>query len=363
MPAAKALRTRPQSAGRLVFVWLTLAVALVHLALLMGLPDRLTMFQNDAVQATKRFTTRTIAPEPPTPSTLVSPPAAAKPPRTKPAAATPVQTPIPTPIPEAYPAGTDSAPISNQTTAIPDPTAAAPVAAASSAPVAGTASVNAVPPELPPKLLIPPSVRLLYDVKGVVSFAYTGGSELLWLNQGDLYSARLQITKFGFNLRTWTSKGEISRRGLEPLRFGDQTRSEIAALFQRDKGIVSFSDKSPDVPLLPGAQDYLSSFFQLAGLLAGQPQRYPPGSSIPFQVVNARGAEPWVFTVDGPETVELPDGSKGGIKLTREHDAQSDTTVELWLAPDLLYVPIRIRLSQGNGDFAELLWRSAQKPD
>ena len=210
---------------------------------------------------------------------------------------------------------------------------------------------------------MPPSMRLLYDVKGVVTYAYTGGSELLWLNQGDGYNARLQITKFGFNLRTWTSKGELNAQGLAPLRFGDKTRSEIASHFQRDKGIVSFSANTPDSPLQPGAQDYLSSFFQLAGMLAGEPTRYPPGSLIAFQVVNARSAEPWVFRVDGPETIELPDGPKAGIKLTREHDVQYDTKVELWLAPDLFYVPIRIRLSQGNGDFAELLWRSAQKPD
>ena len=206
-------------------------------------------------------------------------------------------------------------------------------------------------------------MRLLYDVKGVVTYAYTGGSELLWLNQGDGYSARLQITKFGFNLRTWTSKGDISWRGLEPLRFGDRTRSEIAAHFQREKGIVSFSANSPDVPLLAGSLDYLSSFFQLAGMLAGEPERYPAGSLIAFQVVSARDAVPWVFKVEGAETTELPDGPKSAVKLTREHDAQYDTKVELWLAPDLAYVPIRIRLSQGNGDFAELLWRSAQKPE
>jgi hypothetical protein len=212
-------------------------------------------------------------------------------------------------------------------------------------------------------MAIPPSVRLLYDVKGVVTYPYTGGSELLWLNQGEGYSARLQITKFGFNLRTWTSKGGISRQGLEPLRFGDRTRSEIAAHFQREKGIVSFSANSPDVPLLAGSQDYLSSFFQLAGMLAGEPERYPAGSLIAFQVVSARDAVPWVFKVEGAETTELPDGPKLAVKLTREHDAHYDTKVELWLAPDLAFVPIRIRLSQGNGDFAELLWRSAQKPE
>jgi hypothetical protein len=341
----------------MVFVWLTLVVALVHLAALMGLPNALAIFQNDAAQTTGSFTTHTIAPEP------VPEPVVAKPPRAKPLAAPPVQPPTPAPMQEPSPTANEAVPTGTQETTQPEPTAAIPVIAASGAPVAEVANTDAAPSDLPPKLVIPPSVRLLYDVNGVVTFAYTGGSELLWLNQGDLYSARLQITKFGFNLRTWTSKGDISWKGLEPLRFGDQTRSELAAHFQRDKGIVSFSNKSPDVPLLPGAQDYLSSFFQLAGLLAGEPQRYPPGSTIAFQVVNARGAEPWVFKVDGPETIELPDGSKGGIKLTREHDAQYDTKVELWLSPDLAYVPIRIRLSQGNGDFAELLWRSAQKPD
>jgi hypothetical protein len=262
------------------------------------------------------------------------------------------------------PAVNNAAPTAEQEADAPDPTPASDASTATTiAPQADAVIPIGTPAEMPHRLVLPPSVRLLYDVKGVVTYSYTGGSELLWLNQSDMYSARLQITKFGFNLRTWTSKGDISWKGLEPKRFGDQTRSEIAAYFQREKGIVSFSANTPDATLLPGAQDYLSSFFQLAGLMAGEPQRYPPGSVIAFQVVNARSAEPWVFKVDGPETVELPDAPKLGIKLTREHNVQYDTKVELWLAPDLAYVPIRIRLSQDNGDFAELLWRSAQKPD
>ena len=380
MPAAPSSRFSAPATGRRLLVWLTLGVALVHLALLSGLPDMLAVFQPEATLPTRSFATRTIAPVPPAPTQPAAPVTStprAKRPRalpappqpTPPQPAQPADTP-PAPLAEAEaeaapaPAPGDSAPASQVASADANPVPGATPSGAPAAPGAPAATAGTDSAAEPPvKLAIPPSVRLLYDVNGVVTYAYTGGSELLWLNQGNGYSARLQITKVGFNLRTWTSKGDLTGQGLAPLRFGDRTRSEIAAHFQRDKGIVSFSANTPDIALLNGAQDYLSSFFQLAAMLAGEPQRYPLGSQIAFQVVNARSAEPWAFRVDGPETTPLPDGPKAAIKLTREHDAQYDTKVELWLAPDLSYVPVRIRLSQGNGDFAELLWRSAQKPE
>jgi hypothetical protein len=214
------------------------------------------------------------------------------------------------------------------------------------------------------RFAFPEPVRLLYDVKGVVNFAYTGGAEMVWRHNGSNYTASLQITKFGFSLRNWTSKGALSSQGIAPTRFGDKGRSsEVAAHFQRDKGIVSFSNNAPDVPLQTGAQDHLSAFFQLSGMLAAEPGRFGPGTLVRFQAANAQGSQDWVFTVGETEPVDLPDGPQSGIRLSREHSAQYDTKVEVWLAPALSYLPVRIRLSQNNGDFAELLWRSTRKPD
>ena len=63
--------------------------------------------------------------------------------------------------------------------------------------------------------------------------------------------------------------------------------------------------------------------------------------------------------VDGPETLELPGGSKQTIRLSRQPRKQYDQIAHLWLAPDLQYLPVRIRLTQANGDFADLQLQSA----
>ena len=38
------------------------------------------------------------------------------------------------------------------------------------------------------------------------------------------------------------------------------------------------------------------------------------------------------------------------------------STAELWLAPDMGYLPVRIKLTQANGDFADLLLRASGPP-
>ena len=43
--------------------------------------------------------------------------------------------------------------------------------------------------------------------------------------------------------------------------------------------------------------------------------------------------------------------------LTRNARAPFDDTVELWLAPSLGYLPVRIKLTQPNGDFADMQLR------
>ena len=103
-----------------------------------------------------------------------------------------------------------------------------------------------------------------------------------------------------------------------PTRFGDKGRSELAAHFQRDKGIISFSANSPDAPLLKGAQDRLSVVIQISTLLAGDPTRFPLGTMLSFQTVSQREAEVWHFLVEKEELLQLPFGEINAIKLNRK---------------------------------------------
>jgi hypothetical protein len=136
----------------------------------------------------------------------------------------------------------------------------------------------------------------------------------------------------------------------------------VAAHFERNKGKVSFSANTPDVPLLLGAQDHLSIFIQLAAMLGGDPDRFTEGVTVPFQAVGPRSSEWWVFKVGAAEALTLPGGSVKAVKLTRDPSGEYDSRVEVWLAPEMNFLPVRIRLSQPNGDFVEQLWSSTREP-
>src|SRR5258707_1264642 len=102
----------------------------------------------------------------------------------------------------------------------------------------------------------PASVRLQYDVDGVISAPYSGSAELLWQRDGNDYTSQLVVRKFGLALQTWTSLGAIGPLGLEPQRFVSKRlgRDAISALFLRPQGTIRFSANTPDAPLDAGAQ-------------------------------------------------------------------------------------------------------------
>ncbi len=271
------------------------------------------------------------------------------------ASAAATQAPIPAPAPAQAQAATQPVAPGALPTALVGTPATSPAAA-------GADSADA--PALPVyDYRFPGSTRLKYDVSGLVKgFRYYVSGELLWLQDGKTYDARLEISHFLLGSRVQTSKGALTPQGLEPLRFGDKVRSEVAAHFQRAKGLVTFSANTPDAPLMPLAQDQLSIFAQLAAMWGANAGRFSPGLQLPFQAVGPRTSENWTFLVGAPERLKIDGRELPAIKLLREHSSDFDTRVELWLAPALGYLPARIRLTQINGDEVDMLWSRTEKP-
>ena len=46
----------------------------------------------------------------------------------------------------------------------------------------------------------------------------------------------------------------------------------------------------------------------------------------------------------------LPYGSVPTVKLTRKPRREFDQLIELWFAPELGYLPVRLRITNANGD-------------
>jgi hypothetical protein len=193
-----------------------------------------------------------------------------------------------------------------------------------------------------------------------------GDAQFLFNHDGDTYASNLMITYTllikTFNVFEFNSAGKLTTQGLQPLRFSDKrfNKSEVAAHFDYSSGKITFSANKPDVALQTGAQDRVSLFWQLAGLLAAQDSRYPVGSTVTVQTVSAADAEPWLFTVNESETLNLATGPQNALRLTRNPRREFDQKIELWFAPNLNYLPVRFRFTETNGDYYDALWQNVQ---
>ena len=206
---------------------------------------------------------------------------------------------------------------------------------------------------------VPGSTRLKYEVKGN-KFPYNLSAELLWQQDGENYEARLAFSAAFLTVLSQTSRGQITAQGLAPLRFSDKKRSEVAAHFVREQGKISFSANTPEAPLLAGAQDRLSILLQLGAMIAGDPGAYPQATTLTLQIVGPRDADIWLFTVEAEEALALPGGEQVALKLVRNPREAFDQKVELWLAPALGYLPVRVRITDANGDFVDQKWLSSE---
>lgn len=206
------------------------------------------------------------------------------------------------------------------------------------------------------------SVQLAYKMTGNAKGTYHANAELAWENTGSSYTARMSVSALFLGSRSMSSSGQVGAEGLSPGRFADKSKNEVAAYFEPDKGLITFSANTPSVPWVKGAQDRVSVFFQLGGMLAGKPGGFPVGSSISIYTVGSRDADTWTFLVEAEENIKLPFGELATLKLARQPRREYDTKVEIWYAPSLGYLPVRNKITQSSGDFVDQQLTDVSKP-
>lgn len=337
---------------------LAIVVLIVHLSILDSASIRLNL---QPAPATMAFTTRSITPPTPAPELppvlkpVVKPPAKFPP---KPQIKQPIQ-------PQT----------SLETTPIDRPEATSPARVTEMPMVqAKETSVEPLQPETAPAVdssatQTAAAFTALNSAKHLYSVIFTkngnansGKAELVWRQDGGSYVLDLSASYLSIPVFQWNSTGRLMPQGLLPTRFSDKRfrKSEVAAHFNYEQGKVSFSANTPDAALLAGGQDRVSVILHIAGLLAGDPARYPPTTTFSLQTVSATEAEPWLFIVNEPETLNLPAGPQSALRITRNPRREFDQKIELWFAPAFNYLPVRFRFTETNGDFVDAQLQSSQ---
>ncbi len=244
-----------------------------------------------------------------------------------------------------------------------------------------TAALNTAPPDPSPTTTLatappasstpdaayqlPPSIELAFNATALRDGQpLQGAGRVAWRSDGTRYELRYEASALFINLFTQISTGSVGAQGLSPERFSDKRlrRSELATHFDRASAQIRFSNNRPAAPLQAGAQDRASVPLQLAALLAGQPERYRAGAVISFQVAGAEEADVWTFNVLGLEQASVPAGSVQALRVTRLPRREFDARLDMWFAPSLYYLPIRIVQTEANGNSNDLVLRSPALP-
>ena len=208
---------------------------------------------------------------------------------------------------------------------------------------------------------LPPSRLLSYQLSGMdKGLTYHASGELRWQHNDTAYELALSVRAFLLGSRHWRSAGQIDATGLAPRRFSDSWRNERAAHFDREQQRIVFSSNSAPAPLQAGAQDQVSLYVQLAAAMAGEPERFVPGTRLQVQTATVRDAQPWSLVLEGAEDLTLAGQSVPVLKWVCQPRHQYDTRVEFWVSAQQDWLPLRIRITQASGSYIDLLWRGSE---
>jgi len=227
------------------------------------------------------------------------------------------------------------------------PSAATPPVAAASAPPDATA------------FDWPPSTRLSYRVVGDVQGPVEGHARVEWLRQGLRYQVHLDLSVALLATRRVSSDGLITPAGLSPRRYDEETRILLREPRRVAIDLGPVELRLADGRVLPrpeGVQDSASQFVQMTWLFNARPELLQPGQTVGFPLALPRRVEPWVYDVVGPVTVATPAGELAAVHVRPRREAGAgDLTAELWVAPGLQHLPVRMLIRQGQQATLELL--------
>jgi len=238
---------------------------------------------------------------------------------------------------------------------------AASAAALPDAALTATAPASA-PIEAQPAFDWPPSTRLSYRLTGHARGPVEGQARVEWLRSGTRYQVFLEASvgpSFApLMSRRESSEGEITPAGLSPRRY----EMEMKVFLREPRRTVIVMDaeqvrlpNGQTVPRPPGLQDAVSQFVHMTWLFTLQPELLAAGRSIELPLALPRRVEPWVYDVVGSETLYLDAGAVEAVHVRPRRSARpGDYTAEMWVAPSLQNLPVRILVRQDAETYIDL---------
>jgi hypothetical protein len=240
----------------------------------------------------------------------------------------------------------------------------APTQAAADAPQPPAAPASAASAATAPNLdSWPADTRLNYRLGGMYrSGELHGDARVQWLRQGDRYESRVDIDVTLLASLTMTSQGDVTSQGLSPRAYEEVRRGGARNVRLEADGIVLTDGRR--VPRPDRVQDTASQFVELSHRFSTGEDTLAVGRSVSLWMARPGGVDLWTYDIIDRETVQLPHlGAIEAFHLKPRQllNPRGNITAEIWFAPALQYLPVRIKVSLGEATYVDLLVDNIQQ--
>lgn len=263
----------------------------------------------------------------------------------RPVVAEPAPVPVPAEVAEPAPPPVTAQAPEPAASAV-QPAASAPLAAASAAPAGTEAALDTWPTD----------TRLTYRLTGDWRGPLFGDARVQWQRAGDKYQVRLDVKVQPLFTQVLTSQGEVTPDGLVPRAYEELRPGKRRAAQFGDEVLLLENGKTAPRP--PGVQDTASQFVELTHRFATGREILEVGRSVTVWLARPGNVDRWTYDIVAREILQTPRlGPIEAFHLKPRPIAnpRGNITAEMWFAPNLLYLPVRIKVVMGNEAHLDLM--------
>lgn len=214
---------------------------------------------------------------------------------------------------------------------------------------------------------LPAQVTLSYDLYKGDEGMKIGRASHHWRAEGNLYQLSTEAEATGMlallNLGVFSqqSRGKLTTQGLMPEHYreirGENRRHHYIAEFDYANNTLQQgqADAPNKIELIPGTHDQLSFIYQLA-------MQAPLPASVTLPITTGRRFAPYTIVVLGEKQLRTPLGELNTLHLSRQKRQAKDEAIDIWLAVDYHYLPVKIVMTDRKGDtYSQLIRNISQQ--
>lgn len=227
----------------------------------------------------------------------------------------------------------------------------------------------------------PSDTRLSYQLGGYFRGQLHGNAQVQWTRlpslantpgaaldtaMSDRYQVRVNISVGGLANPQFTSQGRIRADGLLPEVYEEQLPNGQRSVKLDAAGVVMQNGSRLPRPLLEpdSVQDTASQFVDIGQRFAQGRARLVAGETLRIWLARPGGLDEWVYDIGPAETLYLP--LLGAVQVHHLKPrplakARGTITAEMWIAPSLQYLPVRVKVTLNSETHVDLLVKTIEQ--